>query len=205
MPTAAATLLLDPGEQFTAAWARPKARRATPPSIAPGQLWLVETGATGASLRSFERDAFNAANVVIYDRELTRFVAAALPLGSYAEPSRAAEQALEGPEFDRVLRLALDGWSVMRLLGGEPEAAQRADRLRRIATQLHCAGLASDLPVRLVTEAAGVAAVSETSLADVAEAPVDDRCERRVTAIFSTRETLGAAPLRAVVENGLAG
>jgi len=203
MPTAA-TLLLDPDERFAAAWARPTARPAAPPSIAPGQLWLVETGATGASLRRFERDAFNAANVVIYDRELTRFVAAALPLGSYAEPSRVAEQALDGPEFDRVLRLALDGWSVMRLLGGEPDAAQRTDRLRRIAAQLRGAGLAADLPVWLVTERTGVAAVSETALGDVQGLRRDDY-GRSLAAIFATRQTSGAGPLRAVVDNGLAG
>jgi hypothetical protein len=206
MPTVstAALDLLEPDERFRPARTTAP-RRAALPTMAPGQLWLVETGAAGAPLRAFERDAFNAANVVIYDRALTAFVASALPLGSYAEPSRAAERALHEAEFERVLRLTLDGWSVMRLLGGEPTAGQRRDRLRRIAAQLHDAGLAADLPVRLITEAAEKSAVTETALGDLAEALHDGHYNRRVTAIFATRQTTGASPLRAVVDNGLAG
>jgi siroheme synthase len=207
MPTfsTAALDVLEPDEPFRSARTTAP-RRATPlPTMAPGQLWLVETGAAGAPLRAFERDAFNAANVVIYDRALTRFVAAALPLGSYAEPSRAAERVLDEAEFERVLRLTLDGWSVMRLLGGEPTAAQRAGRLRRIAAQLCGAGLAAELPVRLITEAASASAVTETALGGVAGALHHDHYDRRVTAIFAIRPTTGAGPLRAVVDNGLAG
>jgi hypothetical protein len=206
MPTVstASLDLLEPDERF-----RPgrttAPRRATLPTMAPGQLWLVETGAAGAPLRAFERDAFNAANVVIYDRALTAFVAAALPLGSYAEPSRAAERALDEAEFDRVLRLALDGWSVLRLLGDEPTAAQRGDRLRRVAAQLHGAGLAADLPVRLITGGAEMSAVTETALGDLAGAPPRGHYDRRVTAIFAIRPATGTGPLRAVVDNGLAG
>src|SRR5829696_6289680 len=126
----AALDVLEPEERFRPA--RTTAPRpAPPPRIAPGQLWLVETEAAGAQLRGFERDAFNGANVVIYDRALTAFVAAALPLGSYAEPSKAAEQALDEAEFERVLRLTLDGWGVMRLLGAEPTAARRSPAARR--------------------------------------------------------------------------
>ena len=208
MPTVATASLdlLEPDEQFRPARKPPAPRRAALPTMAPGQLWLVETGAAGAPLRGFERDAFNAANVVIYDRALTAFVAAALPLGSYAEPSRAAERALDEAEFDRVLRLVLDGWSVMRLLRGEPTAIERGDRLRRVAAQLRVAGLAADLPVRLITtEAAGTSAVTKTALGDLAGALHHGHYDRRVTAIFATRQTTGASPLRAVVDNGLAG
>src|SRR5215208_2536920 len=96
----AALDVLEPEERFRPARTTAPRPAPPPPRIAPGQLWLVETEAVGAQLRGFERDAFNGANVVIYDRALTAFVAAGLPLGSYAEPSRAAERALEEPEFD---------------------------------------------------------------------------------------------------------
>lgn len=206
MPTVSTAVLdlIEPDEQFRPARTTGPGR-ATLPAMAPGQLWLVETGAAGAPLPAFERDAFNAANVVIYDRALTAFVAAALPLGSYAEPSRAAERALDEAEFERVLRLTLDGWSVMRLLGGDATAAQRGDRLRRVAAQLRGAGLAAELPVRLITEPAEMSAVTETALGDLAGALHRRHYDRRVTAIFATRQTTGAGPLRAVVDNGLAG
>jgi hypothetical protein len=206
MPTVSTAVLdvLGPDEPFRPARTTGP-RRAMLPTMAPGQLWLVETGAAGAPLRAFERDAFNAANVVIYDRALIAFVAAALPLGSYAEPSRAAERALDEAECERVLRLTLDGWSVLRLLGGQLTAAERGDRLRRVAAQLHGAGLAAESPVRLIIGAAETSAVTETALGDLAGALHRGHYDRRVTAIFAIRQTAGAGPLRAVVDNGLAG
>ena len=139
---------------------------------------------------------------MIYDRILTSWIAASLPLGSYAEP--AADRALDGPELERVLRLALDGWSVIRLVGGEFNAGQRIARLRRIAERLRDAGVAAGLPVHLVGDMGADYAVADTSLGDLAGVLDAGRFERPVTAIFATRRD-GAAPLYAIVDNGLAG
>lgn len=174
------------------------------PAIAPGQLWVVETLPSAAPLRPFELDAFSAANVVIYDRSLTPLVAAALPLGSYAEPAAAAQPALERPEIERILRLTLDGWSVVRLLDGALDAADRAERLHRIAAHLRGAGIAAELPVQLIGDTAGGYETTDAALGDMAEVLDAGRCERRVTAVFATRRG-GGGPLRAIVDNGLAG
>jgi hypothetical protein len=88
-------------------------------NIAPGQLWLVEVSPEASELPSFEHRVFVSANVVIYDRVLSPLVAAALPLGNYAEPATARSHAAEKSTFDRCLRFALDGWSVIRLVKGD--------------------------------------------------------------------------------------
>lgn len=186
------------------AFARPAVRQPAP-TVTPGQLWLVESSPSAALLRSFEHDALNAANVVIYDRALTARIAAALPLGTYAEPAKTTDQVLDGAEFERVLRLALDGWSVMRLFSGDGTASQRSDRLRRIAARLRGAGIGAGLPVRLVTETASGHATTDSTLGDLAGVLDGGHFERRVTAIFATRRSGGAGPLYAVVDNGLAG
>jgi hypothetical protein len=183
----------------------PEGRQPALPVIAPGQLWIVEASHSPAELLPFEFDAFTAANVVIYDRALTPLVAAALPLGSYAEAAKAMHQALDGPELERILRLALDGWSVLRLLDGALDAADRTDRLRRIAAHLRDAGIAAELPVHLVRDTGGECETTETSLGDLAGALDPGHCEPRVTAVFATRRGGSALPLRAVVDNGLAG
>lgn len=175
------------------------------PTVAPGQLWLVESPPSAAHLRPFEHDALNAADVIIYDQELTTPTAAVRPPGRYAEPAQTTDHALDGPEFERVLRLALDGWSVIRLVNGECAAARRADRLRRIAAQLRGAGIAAGLPVQLVTETIGGCATTETSLGDLAGVLDGSRLECRVTAIFATGRSGVAGPLYAVFDNGLAG
>lgn len=168
------------------------------PTIASGQLWLIEASPSAAALPPFERDAFNAANVVIYDRALAPLVAASLPLGSYAEP------ASDGAAFERSLRLALDGWSVVRLLAGDPASSDWADRFRRIAAQLRGAGIAAEMPVRLVTDLAGRHETTETSLGELAGMLDAIALNRRVTAVFATRDGV-AGPLYAVTDSGPAG
>jgi hypothetical protein len=123
-------------------------------NIAPGQLWLVEVSPEALELPSFEHRAFVSANVVIYDRVLSPLVAAALPLGNYAEPATARSHAAEKSTFDRCLRFALDGWSVIRLVKGDLAASARSGRLLRITEQLLADGISPNLPVQLLTAAA---------------------------------------------------
>jgi len=174
------------------------------PTIAPGQLWLVQAPAA-ADLRPFEFDAFSTANVVIYDRELTPFVAASLPLGSYAEPATPLHRALGASEFERALRVAFDGWSVVRLLGGDATASDRIARIHRVAARLRAAGIAAELPVQLVTDTAGAPDTTEVTLGDLADALDIYDFGRRITAVFATRHGGSVGPLHAVVDNGLAG
>ena len=174
------------------------------PTIAPGQLWLVEVSPVAAELQPFELDAFNSANVVIYDRELTQFVSESLPLGSYAEPA-AAYRPFDKAEFERTLRLALDGWSVLRLLGGKIGASDRADRVSRIAARLCAAGIAAELPVQLVSDKAGAHDTKAVALGDLADATGTYDFSRRVAVVFGTRHNGAGEPSHRVVDNGLAG
>lgn len=174
-------------------------------NIAPGQLWLVEVSPEASELPPFEHRAFVSANVVIYDRVLSPLVAAALPLGNYAEPATARGPATEKSTVDRCLRFALDGWSVIRLVKGDLAASARSDHLLRIAEQLLADEISPNLPVQLLT-AAGNATCEETEtcLGNL-DAVLDARnCEGRVTAVFSIG-SVGGAPLYAVAANGLAG
>jgi siroheme synthase len=174
-------------------------------NIAPGQLWLVEVSPEASELPSFEHRVFVSANVVIYDRVLSPLVAAALPLGNYAEPATARSHAAEKSTVDRCLRFALDGWSVIRLVKGDLTGSARSDRLLRITEQLLADGISPNLPVQLLTTTGNTTCEEiETCLGNL-DAVLDARnCEGRVTAVFSVG-SVGAAPLNAVAANGLAG
>jgi hypothetical protein len=177
-------------------------REATLPDVAPGQLWVLEISPEASEIPPMEHRAFASANIVIYDPVLAPLVAAALPLGGYAEPAATGDRA---SEFERVLRLLLDGWSVLRLVEGELTAAARTDRLRRIGEQLLDAGVAAGLAVQLLTDVAGGCEKTETCLGDLAIVLDALRIEDRLTAVFTTRRSGGVAPLYVVVDNGLAG
>lgn len=103
------------------------------PVAAPGELWLMEC-AVAARLSALERKALSSANVVIYDRELKDKVAAALPIGGYAEPS-------VGDNFGRCVQFVRDGWSVVRLVERAPPHADFADRACRLVARLRAAGV----------------------------------------------------------------
>jgi len=140
---------------------------------------------------------------VIYDRVLSPLVAAALPLGNYAEPATAHGHATEKSTVDRCLRFALDGWSVIRLVKGDLAASARSGRLLKIAEQLLADGISPTLPVQLLTVAGNATCEeTETCLGNL-DAVLDAR-KGRVTAVFSIG-SVGAAPLYAVAANGLAG
>ena len=142
---------------------------------------------------------------MIYDRVLSPRMAAALPLGNYAEPATASGHARRSPTVDRCLRFTLDGWSVIRLVKGDLAASARSDRLLRITEQLLADGVSPNLPVHLLT-AAGNATCheTETRLGDL-DTVLDARnCEGRLTAVFTIGSD-GVPPLYAVSANGLAG
>jgi hypothetical protein len=119
------------------------------PNIAPGQLWLVEISPWALKFPSFAHRAFVSANVAIYDRVLGPLVAAALPLGNYAEPATAGGHAPDEANVQRGLRFAADGWSVIRLVNGDLGASARAERLLRITERLLAGGVSPDLPIQL--------------------------------------------------------
>ena len=172
-------------------------------NIAPGQLWLVEISLEAPELLSFELRAFVSANVVIYDRVLGRLVAAALPLGNYAEPATASGHAPDEANVGRCLRFAVDGWSIIWLVKGDLEASGRADRLLRITERLLAAGVSPDFPVQLLNAGNTTCEKTETCLGDV-DAVLNARsCEGCLTVIFTIGS--GGAPSLYDVANGLAG
>ncbi len=175
------------------------------PNIGPGQPWLVEISPKASEFPSFEYRAFVSANVVIYDRVLGPLVAAALPLGNYAEPVTAGGHATDEANVQRCLRFVADGWSVFRLVKGDLAAPARADRLLRITEGLLADGVSPDLPVQLITGADKVACEEiETCLGDL-DAVLDARsCKGHLTVVF-TIESYRGPPLYAVTANGLAG
>jgi siroheme synthase len=183
---------------------RRQQRRPGLPDIAPGQLWLVEISPKASELPSFEHRAFVSANVVIYDRVLGRLMAAALPLGKYAEPATASGRAPGQANVEHCLRFALDGWSVIRLVKGDVAASARSDRLLRISEQLLAGGVSPNLPVWLSIGAGDATREEvETCLGDF-DAVFDARsCQDPLTVVFTIGSS-GAPPLY-VVANGLAG
>ena len=74
------------------------------------------------------------------------------PLGAYAEPAPEAEQASDGPVFERCLKFALDGWSVVQLMERRAPA-EHARWTRDAAVQLVSAGLSGDIPVLVLVDA----------------------------------------------------
>jgi len=174
------------------------------PNIAPGQLWLVEISPRASEFPSFAHRAFVSANVAIYDRVLGPLVAAALPLGNYAEPLTAGGHAPDEANVQRGLRFAVDGWSVIRLVNGDLAASARAERLLRITERLLAGGVSPDLPIQLITGADNLTCEEiETCLGDL-DAVLDARsCEGHLTVVFTIENNRGP-PLYAVTANGLA-
>jgi hypothetical protein len=105
------------------------------PAIAPGQIWLVELHPDYPA-SSIERRIFEAANVIIYDRTLAAIVAEILPLGLYAEPVPPAAEVPDAAMIDRCVRLARDGWSVVRTIVAGARAPSREARQQAFAARL---------------------------------------------------------------------
>jgi hypothetical protein len=122
-----------------------------PPSVPPGELWLVEFPPTELQLSPLGHRALTTANVVIYDRSLGAIVAGLLPLGGYAEPSNPGDAG-----WKRALRFARDGWSVAKLV--DTAAFSRQERIVKIRSwtdRLLPLGLSSRLSVSVFSHLGG--------------------------------------------------
>ena len=131
---------------------REQPARAAAPVAGPGRLYLIERCGGELGLTAAEQAALVSANIIVYERSLAQLVAAVLPLGAYAEPAPEAEQRSDGPVFERCLKFALDGWSVVQLMERRPRA-ERAQWTRDAAMQLVSAGVSGDIPVLVLVDA----------------------------------------------------
>jgi len=175
----------------------------TPPDIYDdtAALWLFEVSPQDGDLPPLLRRAITSANIVIYDRALAPVVAAALPLGGYAEPA-APNGMVPDPAIERCLGLALDGWSVVRLVDPDTAGAQRAKLSARLAAR----NFPDDLPVWLFTDAQnGGCRQIPTRLARL-DSELTAADPRGGLAIgFGGLVTAAGRGLRAAMSNGLAG
>jgi siroheme synthase len=177
--------------------------RAMPPGVEPGQLWLIETGPDAAALAPLQRRALMGANVVVYDRPLAGLVAELLPSSAYAEP--AADPLLDEATFERCLRFARDGWSVVRAVDAGRAALCPADRLGQASRRLLAAGVAPDLPVFVVADTGGGSShVRRIRLAELDAASGPRMPAPPIAAVFGPIAAGAPAPYH-IVSNGLAG
>jgi hypothetical protein len=95
------------------------------PAVSEGQLWVIEISPID-ELSTQARAVMTDGNVIIYDRSLEAIVAGVLPLGGYAEPVSSAQT------VRRCVRLARDGWSVIRLVDRQTPAVRRITHLREL-------------------------------------------------------------------------
>jgi hypothetical protein len=168
-------------------------------------LWLFEVSPTEANLSPLLHRAITAANVVIYDRALASIVAAALPLGAYAEPAASSSEAPD-QTLERCLRFVLDGWSVARLVDHDKASEQRTRRIRNLSEQLAARNFPDDLPLLLFTNADdGRYRKIETQLSALDVELNAASCEGGLAISFDAIATAASRDLRAVMSNGLAG
>jgi hypothetical protein len=96
------------------------------PDLAGGQVWVIEISPPD-ELSTLHRKIVTESNVMIYDRSLEAIVAGVLPPGGYAEADSSAQAA------QRCVRLARDGWSVVRLVDRQTPAHRRTAHLQDLA------------------------------------------------------------------------
>jgi hypothetical protein len=177
------------------------AARQTLPIIKPGQVWLVELPVEGAPFAP-ACHVLDSANVVIYDRGLENTVAAALPLGGYAEPAATGNEAAAG----RCVRFARDGWSVARLLPVRLPQRERTRRTQDFVDELAAAGIGGRLPVSILAEGAdGIEERLEGRFDDLTTVVASFPRDTRLAIVIDAFPTGIAARLHAVAANGLAG
>src|SRR3954466_84800 len=118
-------------------------------TVRPGEIWVIEQSPE-TGLAPLDRDALNAANVVLYDRALAPLVAEILPLGTYAEPLSPMLQSAESVISPRAQRFAQDGWSVVQIIATQSGWSERAcDSVERLsALRKH-----GEIPIRVVSKA----------------------------------------------------
>lgn len=179
------------------------------PASGSGRLCLIERCGGGPGLTSAERDALVGADIIVYERSLAPLLAAILPIGAYAEPAlepaRGAGPGKMGPVFERCLKFALDGWSVVQLMERRP-AAEQARWIEDATVQLMSAGVSNDTPVQVLVDAAcGGPAKIGTPLRSV-RAVVDHRGIPGGLMMVVGPIAIGPAPqVYAFAANGLAG
>jgi hypothetical protein len=198
------------------AWSRRSGAGATSaapaagPGAGPGRLYLIEHRSDELGLSAAERAALAGANIIVYERSLAALVAAILPLGAYAEPVSEAGRAQNGPVFERCLKFALDGWSVVQLIERRP-GAERARWTRDATEQLVNAGVSIDTPVRVLVESGSGGPLSIETRLRSADAVIADRLLPNgampdgVMIVFGPIGPGPAPQLYAFAANGLAG
>jgi hypothetical protein len=168
-------------------------------------MWLFEVSPSEGNLSPLRHRAITTTNVVIYDRELAPIVAAAPPLGGYAEPVAPGREAL-GQTIEHCLRFVLDGWSVARLVDHNKASEERIRRIRHLSERLAARNFPSDLPVLLFSDVqVGRYRKIGTELS-VLEIEFDAASRERALAVsFGPIGTAASRELGSVMSNGLAG
>lgn len=178
-------------------------------TIEPGEIWVIEQRPQ-ARFFAFDREAVAGADLVVFDPALAALVEDTRLAGSYAEPLASDAGAI----LPRLLQLASDGWSVVRLVAARPgRRAPLLDRLARFSSGPGRSlrpplsdGSASDLPVAVIAkngdarhrEVHGHCEALPEILADVATADA-------LTVILGPLGNGYAAGRYAAAANGLAG
>jgi hypothetical protein len=171
-----------------------------PPTVHPGQIWLIEQD-PARPLSLVDRDALTNANAVIYDRALASLVAQVLPIGGYAEPLPLMGPATGPAISQRALALAGEGWSVAQLVEANPS---RRLRMGILPPALARAG--GDLPVRVIAKAAADRCrIVDLVLPELAEFLSEFGNDELLTLIYGPLVARGAAQAHAFATNGLAG
>ena len=184
------------------AHSRPRISPVVPrlPSVAPGQLWLVESAPEEVSPAPVHH-VLDSVNVVIFDRALTASVADGLPLGTYAEPASGSEVAAA-----RSVSFARDGWSVARLLPAGLSPRERTRRIQDVVDELAEAKVAGRLPVTILAEAAdGIEERIEARFDDLTTIVASFPRDTRLAIVIDAFTGGVSARLHAVAANGLAG
>ena len=175
-------------------------------AVAPGQLWVVELSATEPSLSPLEYRVITTANVVIYDRLLAPMVAKVLPLGGYAEPASSSGERRLDQAWERCLRFARNGWSVVRLVEHSPSPQQRFERIQCLTERLMAAEVPTNLPVLLFADEGGdTCEKTEAHLGALSLVTSAHSIERRLSIAFTTISAEVLPHLSAASSNGLAG
>jgi hypothetical protein len=209
--TAASSAARDPSRGFhpqgrsCVRGSAPRATRPVLPALGPGEIWMIEHPSAESHLSSFAYRAMTAANVFIYDRTLHAIVAANLPLGGYAEPASAPDGSPD-KMFDRCIRFARDGWSVVWFVDHGPLHPPRSERVGRLVNRLIDAGSPPSQSVRLFVNAdKSITRQTETELGKlgiVIDATTSEHC---LAIAFAAVGTGAARHLYAISSNGLAG
>ena len=173
-----------------------------PPTVEPGQIWLIEQ-APDSALSALDGDALTHANVVIYDRALASLVAEILPIAGYAEPASITGPATGAAISPRAIELAGEGWSVVRLVEASPGQRQRMHILPPALARANGVG---DPPVQVIAKTGdGRYRVIDVGVDELAELIAEFGEDELLTLVFGPVVIRSAAQAHAFTANGLAG